>query len=87
MAGSWELPQRLRGQEVAVGSESKEVGGKGGIVVRVHGEVEFKVKEELDLEHVEVRQLDAADLGPVMQSTGCQKNAEGRQIKVGTIGL
>jgi hypothetical protein len=55
---------------VAVCGEGKEIGGEGGVIVRVHSEVEFKVEEELDLEHVKVRQLDAADLGPVMQRRG-----------------
>ena len=71
--------RKLRGQQAAVGGEGEEVGSEGGVVLRVHGKVEFEVEEELDFQHVEVPQLDASDLGPVVRRW---KRGEKDKLKV-----
>ena len=63
---------RLRSCRQRVGDrercgEGAEVGGAGGVVGGADAEVEVDGEEEVQLQRVELRKGEAADLGPAMR--------------------
>ena len=52
--------------------EGAEVGGAGGVVGGADAEVEIDGEEEVQLQRVELREGDAADLRPAMEAESCR---------------